>query len=315
MNKLFTIAIGVFTIGSFGVANADTTEAGGQTFATAQVVDVNCVLTGGVSGDAAHIESGVVTTTGGAEQFITINGPAGAFFTLATTPNDGILGSGDGTCSQYSDNTFSTETFFDDDDGPGLYPMFYPAEVFADVSGDIYLGFGEFGADEEITYCYDILDVSLFTTFTDFFRVEGLAPGTMVTAEIQSDGETFGFFDSVLEAFDSAEVAIGFADDTGEGPNPYFETLTVAAPADGVIVFNVRPFGTQTGGTYQFEISDGSGDCLVGDLNGDGKVSLLDVSPFVDAITSGTFSCEADANKDGTVDLIDVAPFVDLLTS
>ncbi len=53
---------------------------------------------------------------------------------------------------------------------------------------------------------------------------------------------------------------------------------------------------------------------LLGDLNGDGQVNLLDVSPFVDAVVSGTFIPEADINGDGEVNLLDIAPFVALLT-
>ena len=52
---------------------------------------------------------------------------------------------------------------------------------------------------------------------------------------------------------------------------------------------------------------------LLGDVNGDGAVDLLDVAPFVDAITTGTFVPAADVNQDGSVDLLDVGPFVDLL--
>ena len=55
-------------------------------------------------------------------------------------------------------------------------------------------------------------------------------------------------------------------------------------------------------------------DFILGDTNGDGLVNLLDVGPFVDAITTGTFSLEADINGDGLVNLLDVGPFVDLLT-
>lgn len=54
---------------------------------------------------------------------------------------------------------------------------------------------------------------------------------------------------------------------------------------------------------------------LVGDLNGDGHVSLLDIQRFVDAITAGVFLPEADINGDGTVDLLDVNPFVELLAN
>lgn len=53
---------------------------------------------------------------------------------------------------------------------------------------------------------------------------------------------------------------------------------------------------------------------LLGDVNCDGMVDLLDVSPFVDLVINGGFSAKADINQDGIVDLLDVAPFVDLLT-
>ncbi len=53
---------------------------------------------------------------------------------------------------------------------------------------------------------------------------------------------------------------------------------------------------------------------LLGDVNGDGVVNLLDVAPFVDAITNGIYIPEADINQDGVVDLLDVQPFVDILS-
>ena len=53
---------------------------------------------------------------------------------------------------------------------------------------------------------------------------------------------------------------------------------------------------------------------LLGDVNCDGVVTLLDVGPFVDAITSGIFNPKADINGDGTVDLLDIDPFVNILT-
>ena len=54
---------------------------------------------------------------------------------------------------------------------------------------------------------------------------------------------------------------------------------------------------------------------ILGDVNCDGSVDLLDVSPFIDLITSGEFESKADINQDGAVDLLDVGSFVDLLTS
>ena len=52
---------------------------------------------------------------------------------------------------------------------------------------------------------------------------------------------------------------------------------------------------------------------LIGDVNLDGSVNLLDVAPFIDLLETGDFQAEADINGDGSVDLLDVAPFVDLL--
>ena len=56
-------------------------------------------------------------------------------------------------------------------------------------------------------------------------------------------------------------------------------------------------------------------DVLVGDINCDGAVNLLDVAPFVSAISNGIFILEADTNFDGVVNLLDVKPFVDILSN
>ena len=52
---------------------------------------------------------------------------------------------------------------------------------------------------------------------------------------------------------------------------------------------------------------------LVGDVNCDGVVDLLDIGPFVDLLVSGGFSEKADANQDGQLDLLDVQAFVEIL--
>ena len=57
-----------------------------------------------------------------------------------------------------------------------------------------------------------------------------------------------------------------------------------------------------------------SGSVLKGDVNGDGEINLLDVGPFVDALSSGTYIPEADTNCDGELNLLDVGPFIDLLS-
>ena len=52
---------------------------------------------------------------------------------------------------------------------------------------------------------------------------------------------------------------------------------------------------------------------LLGDVNRDGEVNLLDVTPFVDLLSNQQFQDEADINQDGSVNLLDVVVFIDLL--
>ena len=77
----------------------------------------------------------------------------------------------------------------------------------------------------------------------------------------------------------------------------YFDPTNSNSVADGSLIMLSLPIA-----------------CLPGDLNLDGKVNLLDVAPFVEAITSSSFSCQGDVNQDGKVNLLDVAPFVAALT-
>lgn len=56
-----------------------------------------------------------------------------------------------------------------------------------------------------------------------------------------------------------------------------------------------------------------TGGVLLGDVNLDGVVNLLDVQPFVNLLTGSQFQAEADINQDGSVNLLDVALLVDLL--
>jgi hypothetical protein len=52
---------------------------------------------------------------------------------------------------------------------------------------------------------------------------------------------------------------------------------------------------------------------LLGDINCDGVVDLLDVAPFINLLTTGGYSPKGDFNNDGAITLLDVQPFVILL--
>ena len=53
---------------------------------------------------------------------------------------------------------------------------------------------------------------------------------------------------------------------------------------------------------------------LVGDVNQDGFVNLLDVDPFIQVLADGIYLASADINCDGFVNLLDVEPFVAALS-
>ena len=57
------------------------------------------------------------------------------------------------------------------------------------------------------------------------------------------------------------------------------------------------------------------GQFPLGDTNQDGVVNLLDVAPFVELLSNGNSSFEADINCDGIVNLLDVQPFIAILSS
>lgn len=116
---------------------------------------------------------------------------------------------------------------------------------------------------------------------------------------INSFGTTksHGQFEIVNFSIDSAGV--------GESSGGNFAIIGVIGEAES---------GTSTGGSFSLTAGFQTDSIVVGDVNGDGLVDLLDVAPFVLAIADGIFVAEADINNDGIVNLLDVDPFVALLS-
>ena len=62
-------------------------------------------------------------------------------------------------------------------------------------------------------------------------------------------------------------------------------------------------------------IRDSNTNVLHGDVDLNGVVDFLDISPFVNVLVNNQFQLEADVNKDGLVNLQDIGPFIDILTA
>ena len=75
-----------------------------------------------------------------------------------------------------------------------------------------------------------------------------------------------------------------------------------------------RFLGASSGslGTIQLSVIS---DVLLGDVNLDGQVDFLDVTPFTGVLATGTFQAEADIDQSGEVDFLDISPFIVLLSS
>lgn len=93
-----------------------------------------------------------------------------------------------------------------------------------------------------------------------------------------------------------AGIALSAVDD-GDGNSRFnLQTIVPTGEANTNIAFQVCP------------------DVILGDVNGDGMVDLLDVGPFVTEIANNGTNPAADIDGNGVVNLLDVGPFIDILT-
>ena len=102
-------------------------------------------------------------------------------------------------------------------------------------------------------------------------------------------------FANSIMGFDPANITI----DTTEFDNPLMASFSVMLDLTGPMSQLIVNYA----------------GILLGDVNQDGSVNLLDVDPFVTAVGNGTFIDEADMNRDGSVNLLDVALFIQALTN
>lgn len=79
---------------------------------------------------------------------------------------------------------------------------------------------------------------------------------------------------------------------------------------DDVRIYN-RPLDAQAAAVLATP-SDG---ILLGDVNRDGVVDFLDISPFITVLATNGFQEEADIDQNGAVDFLDISPFIGILAA
>ncbi len=131
--------------------------------------------------------------------------------------------------------------------------------------------------------------------------------------------DTFGSdFDTILHIYEGFFTGATPADlipvvdnDQAAGTNQ----SQVSFPAEEGRFYEIRVGGVfASRGEIVLNVDFTPNTLLLGDVNLDGMIDLLDVAPFVELVSSGTFQIEADFNEDGLVNLLDVAPFIAALS-
>ena len=164
-----------------------------------------------------------------------------------------------------------------------------------------------FGATDLRVEFYDFTNTfsGTFIFARDIFAAGYVSSVSLVSPGTLLDPETFGGQNRVDFASQPGNPFVGFK--TLEGNVGWFRiafqagTLTLTA---GELATAGEKLSVGLGGTQE---------TLLGDANCDGVTNLLDVAPFVEQISGGTFVDKSDLNRDGVVNLLDVGPFVALL--
>lgn len=159
---------------------------------------------------------------------------------------------------------------------------------------------------------FDFLDtevIELDINDPSYFEVvyDGVAPITFTATEVPGDGgpsTSLGIYDVFGNLLETELDEISF-DSLAAG------TYYFGVAHSGIDFFPDFVTGTITSFTDPVTVQVSTG--LLGDVNCDGAVNLLDVLPFVEILASGEFVAKADINQDSMVNLTDVGPFVDLL--
>ncbi|MEM9409595.1 MAG: hypothetical protein AAGA30_00655 [Planctomycetota bacterium] len=151
----------------------------------------------------------------------------------------------------------------------------------------------------------------------DIFEIEGRS-GDLLNLQVLSfvpSRLSGNSIDANLSVFDSSGAFVDYYGVDAFNENELKSTdcnmIDLLLPSDGKFYVQVDSQFANEDGIYELFVYRFNG--VLGDLNGDGIITLNDVLPFVDALVASDSTPLADINCDGLVDLLDVGPFVDLI--
>jgi len=154
------------------------------------------------------------------------------------------------------------------------------------------------------------------STFTVDGHGDAVEPEMMPIEEISQDMiHYYVGFENVKVAYDSINY-YRVIDETGEMImfNKFNKTVEIPE-IDDTKTYDVKAFVTVYKSIielYPVEVVE-HGATLIGDVNGDGEVTIADVNAIVDLILASQYSAVADVNGDGEVTIADVNAVVDII--
>ena len=137
--------------------------------------------------------------------------------------------------------------------------------------------------------------------------------GITVGLILDSNFNISGFIDNP-EFTNGAENFESWLETISPGISSSFISLDVnsIATGNGELFFAVNG---SAGESVLVNVEIGSEPGEPGDVNQDGKVNFLDISPFIQVLSSGEYQIEADVNQSGEVNFLDISPFIQVLSS
>ena len=249
----------------------------GLTFDPGFDCDFHLLIRHGDPGDGNIFDADFINRMGGTSAMVPVNAARAAFDTMTLTASTSIEAGSPGLNSSGVDANL--ESIFVAIDNSNVDGISGDTSVPADAAAAEAVTTG-------IEFSIDVSDLGLDPSVAGTVKVNAMVNG--VNHDFMSN--------QILPGVDAPMGNLG-GDNMGNFTGNVGGVDFTAFAGDQFVCIEYEP----------------SAGVLLGDVNCDGVVNLLDVAPFVDILTSGGFSPKADINEDGNVNLLDVAPFVDLL--